>query len=318
MKIIFRPFDYSDEDYRYIVDLRNELFPNQPASVEEYRHSDNVSEKKYLRERYVGEQEGAPVCSILLMEPFWSLEPGKYLWGYNLNPQLHGQGLEEQIYQFVMGKLSRFDLKKLITSAREDEVEKQNLYANHGFRKTMRYPNSFLEIASFDPSPYKGLREKLESEGIEVATAAELSERDPGFFRKWYDFDWEISKDIPYPDEFTREPFEQFLKWFDGPSYYPEAVFFALEGGELVGTSQLWKNGATEKLLNTGLTGVVRSHRRRRIATMLKVEAIEFARKQGAEAIQTDNEENNPMFQLNLQLGYKPAPAWLDFEKILE
>jgi hypothetical protein len=50
----------------------------------------------------------------------------------------------------------------------------------------------------------------------------------------------------------------------------------------------------------------------------MKVRAIGFARQYGARVIETDNEENNPMFQLNLQLGFEPQPAWLDFEKQFE
>ena len=35
----------------------------------------------------------------------------------------------------------------------------------------------------------------------------------------------------------------------------------------------------------------------------------------GIEWIETSNEENNPMYQLNFRLGFEPAAAWLDFEK---
>ena len=66
-----------------------------------------------------------------------------------------------------------------------------------------------------------------------------------------------------------------------------------------------------------GLTGVLRSHRRRGIATAVKLPTIDFARSVGARYISTDNEENNPMYQLNLKLGFRPMPAWLDFEKHL-
>ena len=46
--------------------------------------------------------------------------------------------------------------------------------------------------------------------------------------------------------------------------------------------------------------------------------SIEFAQAYGAQWIETSNEENNPMLQLNLRLGFQPAPAWLSFEKRLD
>lgn len=33
--------------------------------------------------------------------------------------------------------------------------------------------------------------------------------------------------------------------------------------------------------------------------------------------IETDNEENNPMYQINMKLGFEPLPAWVDYEKTL-
>ena len=54
------------------------------------------------------------------------------------------------------------------------------------------------------------------------------------------------------------------------------------------------------------------------IATALKLHAIRFAKKEGIELIETENEENNPMYQLNVQLGFRPLPAWVEFEKTLQ
>lgn len=83
----------------------------------------------------------------------------------------------------------------------------------------------------------------------------------------------------------------------------------------MIALSFLWQTEADDRFVYTGLTGVKRDYRRRGIATALKVKSIEVAQKDGFEFIETSNEENNPMFQLNLQLGYKPAPAWLRFNK---
>ena len=72
------------------------------------------------------------------------------------------------------------------------------------------------------------------------------------------------------------------------------------------------------RLLYTGLTGVLRSHRRRGVATALKVTALSFAKKRSVKFVKTDNEENNPMYDLNMQLGFKPQPAYVDYEKPLK
>ncbi|MFY0535900.1 GNAT family N-acetyltransferase [Nannocystis pusilla] len=101
------------------------------------------------------------------------------------------------------------------------------------------------------------------------------------------------------------------------PGFLPEGCWFALAGADYVGLS--WMNAfpSDPRLLETGLTGVVRSHRRRGIATALKVHAIDFARRRGAERIVTRNEENNPMYDLNLMLGFRPGPAMCEYEKHL-
>ena len=69
--------------------------------------------------------------------------------------------------------------------------------------------------------------------------------------------------------------------------------------------------------MQTNLTGVLRSHRRRGIATTLKLHAMAFAHQYGARVIVTDNEESNPMYDLNMKLGFKPGPALVENQKQL-
>jgi hypothetical protein len=42
-----------------------------------------------------------------------------------------------------------------------------------------------------------------------------------------------------------------------------------------------------------------------------------FARDRGVVEVDTDNEENNPMLQLNLQLGFRSLPALVELRKKL-
>ena len=65
----------------------------------------------------------------------------------------------------------------------------------------------------------------------------------------------------------------------------------------------------------TGGLGVLKKYRRRGIAIALKIKAIEVLLKKGVIDIRTDNEENNPMYKINVALGFKPVPFSLDYLK---
>ena len=69
------------------------------------------------------------------------------------------------------------------------------------------------------------------------------------------------------------------------------------------------------ELLEQGITGVRRAYRRMGLATALKLRTLDYAKAHGAKFIRTDNEENNPMYQLNLDLGFRPKPGFLVYEK---
>ncbi len=64
----------------------------------------------------------------------------------------------------------------------------------------------------------------------------------------------------------------------------------------------------------TGLTGGTRPWRCKGLATVLKLKVLRNAGARGVRQVLTDNEENNPMFQINLMLGFKAKPAWLGWQ----
>ena len=86
--------------------------------------------------------------------------------------------------------------------------------------------------------------------------------------------------------------------------------------GEYVGISANNAPLSTPEMWSIWLTGVRRAHRRRGLATALKLKCIDWAIGCGIREIQTGNEENNPMYKINLQMGFKPEPAWQDWEKV--
>jgi GNAT superfamily N-acetyltransferase len=127
----------------------------------------------------------------------------------------------------------------------------------------------------------------------------------------------EIRHDVPAPPGSVRTAvsFESFWEMSDRPSLWPGGYFIAVDGDAFVGVSHLWRS-PEPAVLRTGLTGSLRTHRRRGIALALKVRALSAAKSAGYHYAKTENEFNNVgMLAINDTLGFKKNPAWVHYAK---
>ncbi len=242
-------------------------------------------------------------------------EPGRCHIAIYLSQNYLVEEYETALFEYIMAQLEPLNPAKLVTHAREDKSERVAFYLGQSFKQTMRSPRSKLDLSTFDQAKFIPLLDKMTHEGIELISAADIAARDPEWIIKWREIEWEVLQDVPSTTPHEQQSLELYEKQPSYPGFYPEGCFFALDQGEMIGLSFLWKTEIDDRFAYTGLTGISRKYRRRGIATALKVKAIEAATADGFESIETANEENNPMYQLNLQLGYEPAPGWLEFQK---
>ena len=90
----------------------------------------------------------------------------------------------------------------------------------------------------------------------------------------------------------------------------PEAVFVAVEDGEVLGYAKLSLLDERPDRAFHDLTGVRRAHRGRGIAAALKAAQIRWAKEHGYESLQTANEVRNaPIRHLNAKHGYVLEPG---------
>ena len=314
-----RPFDGSDEDYEASVAIWNAIWPDEPLSVEGSKYRDSILDEKFLFERLMVELDGGIVATAIYREPFWSYAPGKYDIQIRVLPEYQRRGVGSAVYDHIMDRLNELPKRpvNLHADAREDQPHSVKFLTDRGFEQKLRARVSRLDVGSFDPAPFAHRARRFEESGLIVKTLEELEAGDPDAMQKLYEKFCEFMQDTPFFEEQTEAPFGQFEKDLRGPYRLEGGFLVVLDGDEIVGTTSLWKRLGEPGALNTGLTAVARSHRRRGIATAIKVRAIELAKDLDARVIQTDNEENNPMYDLNVQLGFRPVPAWLLFRKLL-
>lgn len=316
MPIVIRPFNPTDEEYEAVVALNNTVWPSAFSTVETWQHRDQARDFFYHRE--VIEKNGEIVAFGTHAQWPWSFHPRKYWIDLQVHPAYERQGIGKIYYDDLTTRLLKHDPIAFTAGTRENKAQTIRFLEKRGFKQTMREMVSELDVTTFDETNFVGALEKVRQAGIQILSVRELKEIDPDYIAKLHETEWIIEQDVPSPDPTIKQSVESFEKAIIGnPSLPFEAWFIAVDNGQYVGMSNVQRTGNPKKF-DTGLTGVLRSHRRMGIATALKLHAIRFAKKEGIELIETENEENNPMYQLNVQLGFKPQPAWVEFEKTLQ
>lgn len=314
MKI--RPFTPTDESYQAIIEIIQSIDPDEHPTVDTIRQSDESRAKRQTFKRYLGEAEGQ-----IVTHGSWRQDEGdSYQFSFFIKPALQQSQMPKRMHDHLMAEMMAQNPKAIVSEPREDETYRIKQLEADGFELKMRFPRSHLNVQRFDSSPYQQHREKLEAEGIRFVTLSDVMKSDSEWQRNvWRMFNI-IDQDVPYPDEQTAVPFETYAKYYEGDTFRPDSWAIAidsnLEGAEqYVGMSVVNLVPTRPTALFAGITGTIPSHRRRKIATILKVCSAEYTKSQGVEWIETDNEEHNPMYQLNLDLGFEPLPAWVYYKK---
>lgn len=314
-----RPFNPADAEYEKIVELGNIVSPENPTSVEATQHRDNVREPQYLHQRLVVELDEKIVALASYGESPWSHLPGKYNLDINVHPDYRRRGIGTAIYDHITETLDRREPKPHLLTAgtRESKTDAVQFLEKRGFEKVMHWVISYLDVTAFDPAKYAAIASNVAEQGIVIRSFAELEGEAPvSSRRKYYALDCACSEDEPNPGPLTLPTFEVFSRQvFDSPNFHPDGLFIALDGDDFVGMAGVMPNEEIPGEYGTEFAGTIRSHRRRGIASALKLRCINYAKGNGATRIKTGNEQKNPMLQLNLKFGFESVDASLAFEK---
>ncbi len=313
-----RKFNFSEKDYKIFVEINNTIWPDQKNTVEELKYSDKIRDKKAELQRFIVELDDLIVAKMTVSKAIYTTTKGKYYFDIEVLPDFQRREIGTKLYEKMLEIVMPKNPQKLSTYSREDKENGIVFLEKNGFKMVLRDPVSELDITKFDFAKFQKYVNFVEEQNIKLIPLTEIMGNDENWQQKLYQLDIQIEADMPTTDPFKAPPFEKWEKSHLGsPQFYPKGCIIAVDNGEFIGQSILAKVLSDETKMEVWSTGVVRAYRRRKIATALKVVAHRTAVEYGAKTIITDNEENNPMYQINLKLGFEPKPAWLVFEKIL-
>jgi mycothiol synthase len=233
-------------------------------------------------------------------------------------PAYRRQGLGARLASEVERFAATAGVRWLETEARERELAATlPLLRKRGYEELERYQTSRQVPTTVDLSTLDELRSHLRNDGIETIALPSI---DSELARQeLYRCNTAIWRDMPHEAhvEWQDPPFDTFTRSiFERPSVLLDSFFVALDGDQIVGLSYLLRrpDGDAE----VGDTGVLRSHRRRGIARVLKMLVTRYAAERGIRSVRTDNRADNAaMLAINRDLGFKPSEVIVIFEKTL-
>ncbi len=318
--------DQSEEEYLALVEIDKLIYPDYPSSVEDHKRRDKTREEQYLYRRVLlTGTDGKVLGCGSYGHTHWAHHPDRYFLDVLIKPAEWGQGYGKFLYNSLLADLMTHNPASIETECREDSERGIRFATERGFKLRTTEYSAKLDLAQFNPEPFDGLISSLIDEGYSFLDLDESQNQIPDFLKRYYDILVEIDKDVPWHESPTPEPFEVFAKKYELTldQRIVESTINAVYEGRMIGLTQLYRDKNEPERVYTGMSGVVKEHRRKGVVTALK--ALSLGRAKAnlplqtgvTPAVYTENEANNPMFTINERLGFVRQPSFLFYTKEL-
>tara|TARA_B100000609_G_C17221851_1_gene440712 strand:+ start:3917 stop:4885 length:969 start_codon:yes stop_codon:yes gene_type:complete len=317
-----KKFKATDEEFIEIAKIRNLVNHDCVDHPDEDKNDWEIRDKSKIRNRLLL-YDNKKLIGLLYYTQGRGENNQTSFFNILINPKYNNNGFREMLYQEMLNEVKCFECNQLYSNVYEHSNYKtyHRFLIKHNFKLVQTNREYSCNIRQINTKEYQPLIKKLESEGIKFYDSKSQMLGWPNHYKKLEKLHWILDQDIPHPDGIkpTRLPFTQWKKVildFYNNSYGVDIV--AVKNGDYIGATdiEIFPKSEPHKGWTGGL-GVIREFRRRGIATVLKIKAIEALLKKGITEIRTDNEENNPMYKINEALGFKPVPFSLEYMKKL-
>jgi GNAT superfamily N-acetyltransferase len=313
MGYTIRLFD-PETDYPGWVSVIN-TYISAPVTEELQRESDARRREDYFVQRYIAEENGRTVgTGSISRSPY--LAPGVFDLRVLVPPAERGRSLGSRLYQEGTEMLSRRGGTVARAVVRDDDPGSLAFARRRAFEISRHEYESVLDVASFDPAPYRSLLEGLQTDGFRFFSLADLGDTEEAR-RKLHDINTETGLDIPGCEAEPLRDYEDFSRdVFQSYWYRAEGQIVAALEDEWAAMCAVGAVAPNE--LYHMHTGVRSRYRGLKLATALKVLAVQYAQRCGVRDLRTNNDsENVPMIAINRKMGYRPEHGWYKLEKRL-
>ena len=311
------PFENNDQAHARLAELQKRTRPHLPKpSVLEVAHFHSKFLKNATEHgHWVFVSNGEWVGYADAMIPWWWSAPDALMVRIGVHPQHRNQGIGTQLLKHLVNFAQTKNCVSLGGDVFDLHAEDLRFVDKYGFELKQKDTCSIYNTTNPLSKNLKDTYDRVCALGIEIIRGDQFAHRYPDDWQKmWWAFETKTVADVPCPSERKPMSFEKWRARLSSPSFSPREFFFAFDEGQLVGLSGGVIFPGEPSKGGVHFTGVLKSHRRKKIATALKVAATQHLIDAGVQEIVTNNEKDNPMLKLNEAFGFVPAYACLFYQ----
>ena len=220
-----------------------------------------------------------------------------------VHPVARQRGLGRLLVSRAIEIAREYGAKEFHVAHYLSEPRAEQFVRKAGFEERDRIFWSAYDCSDSIPDWAEEKYRSVEYAGIRIVSGTQYREECADWDRQWWNHEMRAIEDIPSQTPLEGLPFPQWRRQIDPPFCFLENVWVALEDSRLVGLTRLGQLHGSR--VNINHMGVDRDYRRRGIATALKCASIIHARAIGAVELTTQNHAQNPMYGLNLAIGFR-------------
>ena len=238
-----------------------------------------------------------------------------------VNPGNQRQGVGTILYNQFISIIKPLGCTKIISEIYDHPnwISGKSFLKKHSFDHICTNREYSLNLQKVNFNQYNSLLNEVLNLGFRFVEPIKEGYNSSEHYKKLESMQWSYFQDMPYPEGIThtRSNFELWLKkqkFFEKKNYGIELLVLNPEG-DYIGCTKLEVDHSEPEKCWTENLGIIKEYRRKKLATVLKIEALKRLQKRGFSEIRTDNEENNPMYKINVNLGFEAVPFSLEYMK---
>jgi GNAT superfamily N-acetyltransferase len=237
------------------------------------------------------------------------MRPGHFWLNVIVAPKWQNQGIGAQLFKDGAVFARSKGASHLESNVRENDPGSLRFAEQRGYITEHHSFESSLDLASFDESRFTGVNDRVSAAGFRFFSLADSGPLTETSKHKLYKLNRSTALDNPGNDR-TFPTFDGFSKnVFEASWFRADTQLLAAQDDDWVGLSAI-AIYPEENYAYNAFTGVLLEYRGKGLALVLKLHAIQLARKLGATYIRTNNDSQNaPMLAVNRKLGYQSEPG---------